>query len=245
MHPLRFLAFASLIGAAVSPAVAQTRSLKLSPDADTHVRIGGPNANTNYGDSQLMETLQYGSERSYIMYVRFDLSVVPLDAIIEDVTLSFTYAKGGSRTDKLTEDRLAVYGLQDVTGNTPQQWQEKSLTGATIGGEVVAQSGTQFDTSYRVISFDGKGEFVVGGDSVGCKAGLNTSPELVKFVERRIQSGDGRCVTFMVDNTVTTVDGRGYAFATKENEDVDARPSLEIKFRRIGSGSEPRLGPRR
>jgi hypothetical protein len=119
------------------------------------------------------------------------------------------------------------------------------LSGSSIGAELISMSGVQFDTSYRTVSFEGLNESVKGASdaSSSMKATLGSSPELIRFLEERMRANDQRLATFMIDNPVPTVDGRGYSFATKENSDSSLAPVLEIKFRRIGTGAEPRAIP--
>jgi hypothetical protein len=245
MSPRRHLLPFAILWIAVLPsALAQTRTLRWGPEADTHIRMGGPEVGSNFGSSGLMEVYQYSDTRAYLSYIRFDLGLLPVDAMIESASLTLTYERGGTRTDMLTRERFAVYGLLDRTGNTPQRWEEHGLTAANVGAEIIAPSNLQLDTSYRVLSFEGINEVITGNGQPGTRAGLGNSPELVRFLEDRLRSPE-RVVTFIVDIPLHTTDGRGYAFATKENADSSLAPQLEVVFRRIGSGAEPRLGPRR
>ena len=244
MNPRPLCLSACLLLLPMLPAGAESRTFRWGPDADTHIRMGGNETRSNFGGSGLMEVYQYGDTRAYISYVRFDLGILPVDAVIESVTLTFVYERGGTRTDTLNNDRFAVYGLLDRSGNTPQRWVENALTADTVGAEVVAPANLQFYTGYRVVSFDGINEVIRGNGQPGTSAGLGSSPELIRFLEDRLRSPD-RLATFIVDIPAHTNDGRGYALATRENAIPAQMPQLEVTFRRFGAESGPRTGPGR
>lgn len=215
----------ALCAAGIFPARAET--VVLNPNADTTVRFGA-NQNVNYGTATIYDIYQYNDARNYFAYVRFDLSTIPVDAVIDSATLTFTYNGGGTRGDSLTTGRFAVYGLLDVAGNTAQAWTETSLvfSGGTenVGAEYIANSGTAFDTTTRTTSFDGVGEFVTG-TGVGSNAGLNSSGSLLAFLEARRTAGG--FVTFIID-TPTAETGRGYGLGSREA--ASGIPTLSIDF---------------
>lgn len=62
-------------------------------------------------------------------YIRFDLSDIP-DAI---TSASFQLTKSGG--DALVNGRVRVWGLDNTSGNTAQNWSETGLTWNTLGSE--------------------------------------------------------------------------------------------------------------
>jgi autotransporter-associated beta strand protein len=219
-----------LLAAAIATTIASQAwadMLSLEPSADTFVRFG-VNQNVNYGTQPLLDIFQNGTARAYFAYVRFDLSTLPANAVITDATLTFTRTSGGTRGDTMNTARFGVYGLNDVAGNTPQNWTETSLvfSGGTenVGQEYVANGGTQFDIATRVTSFDGVGETVA--DPLASITGSNSSL-LVNFLNTRYAAGG--LSTFIVD-APNTDPGRGYALGSREAVDPAIRPILALTY---------------
>ncbi|MEJ5238283.1 MAG: hypothetical protein WHT82_07980 [Limisphaera sp.] len=127
---------------------------------------------------------------------------------------------GGTRNDTLTTGRFRVLGLNDVAGNTPQTWDELTLTFNTIGSEWV--SANTYDTT-RVTDLDGANEVADNTTGIASIGG----PNLVSFLSSRLAAGG--LVTFIVD-FATTEGGRGFAFGSRENSNPDARPQLTVAW---------------
>lgn len=206
-------------GLAVQAQAAQTNTL--ISVADTFVRYG-INQDVNFGSLEYLDLFANGTARDYFAYVRFDLSVLPQEAQLLDATLSFTKVSGGTRNDTLTTGRLRILGLNDMPSNTPQNWDELTLTFNTIGAEWTGPN--QFDPA-RVTSFD---------DALGNEVADNTTglasisgANLVDFLNSRLAAGG--LVTFIVD-FATTEAGRGFAFGSRENANPDARPQLTVAW---------------
>jgi len=189
------------------------------PSADTFVRFG-INQEVNYGALEFLDLYGNGTARDYFAYVRFDLSSLPQDAQLLDATLRFTKVAGGTRNDTLTTGRFRVLGLNDVAGNTPQTWDELTLTFNTIGSEWV--SANTYDTT-RVTDRDGANEGADNPTGIASSGG----PNLVSFLSSRLAAGG--LVTFIVD-FATTEGGRGFAFGSRENSNPDARPQLTVAW---------------
>lgn len=209
---------------AIFPSAAAT--LSLNPEADTFVRRG-INQTVNYGTVTNLDIYQNSTTRAYFAYVRFNLSVLPPGAVITNATLTFTYNGGGTRTDTLTTGRFATYGLLDMSGNTPQNWGETTLTGDTIGAEFIGIAAVDIDTSTRTVSFDGVGESISGGGGVGSTASVtgSTGGPLVSFLNARF--GAGGLATFIVDFPGTE-SGRGYALGSREA--TSGQPVLVVNY---------------
>ncbi|MCS7089670.1 MAG: DNRLRE domain-containing protein [Verrucomicrobiota bacterium] len=191
------------------------------PVADTFVRFG-VNQSVNYGTLDYLDIFANGTARDFFAYVRFDLSGLPLDAQLVDANLRLTKVTGGTRNDTLTTGRLRILGLNDVAGNTPQNWDELTLTFDTRGAEWV--SANTFDPS-RVTSFDDALGNEVADNTAGIASISGTN--LVNFLSSRLAAGG--LATFIVD-FATTEGGRGFAFGSRENTNSAARPSLTVAW---------------
>lgn len=134
---------------------------------------------TNYGSDPDIDNYSYPTVPIIALgYFRFDLGSLPFGATLDSAT--FTLAKvttnpqqspQGVHSDdaaNLVADRFAVYGLQDVPGNTPQNWHESTLTGDTTGEEFSfpgANMDPPVDTATRTIDLDDAGESVTSNSA--------------------------------------------------------------------------------
>ncbi|MCX7722750.1 MAG: DNRLRE domain-containing protein [Verrucomicrobiae bacterium] len=209
-----------LISLLVSSLSAQVTNV-LYPVADTHVRNAPGTENSNYGTAGYMYLYSYTGARDFFGYVRFDLSSLGLGTQILDASLTFTKVTTGSgeRNDTLTAARFRTLGLLDVTGNTPQDWGELTLTWNNKGAEYVSEN--NYDLT-RVVDFDGAaGNEVVTGGITATISGTN----LVNFLNSRLAANG--LATFIVD-FATSESGRGFGLGTKENSDPNAWPRLTV-----------------
>ncbi|HDS84726.1 MAG TPA: hypothetical protein ENN97_05975 [Phycisphaerales bacterium] len=191
-------------------------------DADTYLRDDTPRGDLGFMD------IRGASSWAFRGYLRFDLS--SLSAMgpgeIENVSLTLTKVGGASRNDAVTNDRFALYGLNDVEGNTPQNWSEAGLIPDNAGAEwtfpLDLESGrlTNLDDTVEGIT-----EIIDGDGGVGTT--ITVSGEaLVNFLKSRID--DNGLVTFVIANPATN--DRGYGLGTKENDDPDSRPLLTLTY---------------
>lgn len=219
LRPKPLLAVAALLAAAVSGARAQT--LVLNPVADTYVYFG-INQTTNFGTLGYTYLFANTTIRETFGYYRFDLSSLPGDAVITGATLTFFKAVpgAGERSDGMTTGRFGVFGLNDVAGNTAQNWGETTLTFNNRGSEWI--SNNTFDLT-RVTTLDE----AAGNEIVTATSASVSGAGLVGFLSSR-QAGGG-LVTFIADQTGLDA-GRGFVLGTRENIDTTLIPTLSLTF---------------
>jgi hypothetical protein len=70
-------------------------------------------------------------------YLRFDLSLLPTGATINSATLDLFQVFAASRNDDILPERFAHYGLNNTSGNTPQNWDEATFVPSAQGMENV------------------------------------------------------------------------------------------------------------
>lgn len=192
----------------------------LTPVADTYVQFG-TGQDSNFGAAEYMYLFANTTARDYFGYVRFDLSAIPDSATLTSATLTFTKISGAPRNDTMNTGRFRVLGLNDVAGNTPQDWVETGLTFNTRGAEWTAAN--TFDAA-RVTDLDGvAGNEVI--DSTATFASVS-GDNLMSFLSSRLSAG---AATFIVDQAGTDA-GRGYGLGSRENADPNTVPTLVLSY---------------
>lgn len=116
----------SVVVSGLLASAAYPLTVTLGSDADTNVW----NDSTNRGT---WDHMYHYSGAGRVGYVRFDLSVLGA-AAIESASLTFTKAPA-ARNDTIVTGRFALVGLNNVEGNTAQDWSETALTGSSAGDE--------------------------------------------------------------------------------------------------------------
>ena len=192
----------------------QAATLALSSNADTYLRDA-----TIRGTATFMDVR--GAAVDFRGYLRFDLSAIPAGSTITGATLSLFQVPGASRNDGVTTARFALYGLDNASGNTPQNWDEATFV---IGGkgteDVTTLTGvTDLDDNVAGITETATGTSPNGLITV---AG---SP-VASFLQTRF--GDGGLATFILSNDDAT--DRGFGLGTKENTDPTKVPVLTIEY---------------
>jgi hypothetical protein len=198
-----------------SGGIATADTADISSVADTYLRDS-----TDRGAFTFMDVRGGGVD--FRGYLRFDHSHLPIDTITA-ATLMLYQVDGASRNDTITTGRFALYGLNDVVGNTPQNWIETgtgylnpgnkgtedvtTLTGVTDLDDDVA------GITETVVGAAPDGVVTVGGDA------------LVSFLQTRFSGGG--LVTFILSND-DAVD-RGYGIGTKEAA-VGFQPVLSLTY---------------
>ncbi len=208
--------------------------------ADQYVWVAGGAVvdTTSSNDTYLRDSGVYGSEVyvdvrggsiDRVGYIQFDLSALSAMDPQEVKNATLTLRKvAGSRNDGINNGRFALHGLNNVSGNTPQNWSEATLTRSgdvTPGAEwneVVPMDAAI--ASGRVTDLDDNVEGiseVIANDWITI-----TGTALDAFLQSRI--ADGGLVTFIV----ACEDGndRGYGIASKENSDPSYRPRLQLNY---------------
>ncbi|HPB91971.1 MAG TPA: DNRLRE domain-containing protein [Anaerohalosphaeraceae bacterium] len=201
-------------------------------DADTYLRGETPRGSYEFMDIR-------GGSVDFAGYLRFNLSELTMmgHGTIKDAVLTLTVSGGASRNDKATNGRFALYGLNTVTGNTPQNWNEATLTAANAGQEwdgtvpmtTALNNGwiTDLDDNVAGIS-----EVISGTGDVGDTITISGAP-LEAFLQSRVE--DNGLVTFILANDDNSAD-RGYGIGTKENANLDYRPKLKLTYVQEGEG---------
>lgn len=216
--------------------VAQAEVVKsIGPDADTY--IDGTNAN---GSGVFMYVA--GGSIDTAGYLRFDLGALNVRTVL-DAQLILRNSGEAPRNDAANTGRFALYGLNNVAGNTPQNWSESTLSesgtnpvGAEWSGAVPLDL-----TGGRVTNLDAD-DGVAVTESIVQASGTDywapgaftftiSGQALIDFLQAR--ADDGGLATFIVAND----DGnsRGYGIATKENATEEFRPILVLTYEAGGA----------
>ena len=205
--------FLGIVVAVTTISSARGATIGLPADADTYLRDA-----TVRGALEFMDVR--GGSIDFRGYLRFDLS--SLGAVqITNATLSLAQVPGASRNDTIVDARFSLYGLNNVGGNTPQNWDEATFEPSLKGTEdVTTLSGvTDLDSDVPGIT-----ETISGGAPDGLVT--VTGAPLVSFLQGRL--GDGGLATFILSNDDAT--DRGYGIGTKENMTESKRPVLTIEY---------------
>jgi hypothetical protein len=196
---------------------AAAATITLGSEADTYLRDA-----TVRGGLAFMDVR--GGAVDFRGYARFNLSSLgPIT--ISSASMTYTVSGGASRNDSANNGRFAAYGLNNVVGNTIQNWDETTFVPALKGTEDVATltGVTDLDDNVAGISE----VFVPAGGSgvVGTPVTVSGAP-LVAFLQGR--ANDGGLATFILSNDDAT--DRGYGLASKENTTEAYRPILTLEY---------------
>ncbi len=199
--------------------ISQPETVAVGSDADTWLRDGqGP-----FGGGTYMYT---AGNYNYVSYLRFDLSAYD-DADITDASLTLTKDPTAPRADTLITGRFALHGLNNVAGNTSQNWDESTLTSALAGDE------WDIDTAMvdsiadgRVVNLDGDDAGINIIESTDGTTMTVTGADLDSFLQAR--ANDGGLATFII--TFGDYTSRGIGYSTKEHTTESVRPVLEITY---------------
>lgn len=218
-----------------------------SPSNDTAVwyRTGNEAYNSAVTGSDIdMDVYCHETLIGAYCYIQFDLSELETNAVLTSASLQVTKMStnpvqdfAGTHSDTaavMVDSRTAFYGLNNVAGNTPQDWNENSLSFNTIGSELTSGSATGTDpfnsVAGRATNLNGL-ESIFGGTNLTLSgAALNT------FLQSRMD--DTGLVTFMIDFE-TIESGRGFAFNTKESGLTGVMPILTLNYSTNGVPTDP------
>ena len=202
---------------------AHAASITLQAAADTEIRRD-VNTTVNYGSASIIYLRENGSNRDFKGYMRFDLSGLgPI--IINSATLKLTSVDADPnvadpRADTIVDARFQLHGLNEVVGNTAQNWSELSLTYSSAGADRDLTNITALDTE------------VISGTAPNQVLTIS-GPGILGFLQGRANSvTNAGLATFILDFPAPTAD-RGFQIATKEFSIEGSRPQLTLDYTAI------------
>ncbi len=190
----------------------------LYPDADTYTQAG-----VGAGAATTLVTRDRIGASDYMAYVRFDLSGIDLEGLT-DARLTMQKVSGAT----IVIDRFDVYGLANLPGNTPQDWNELTLAEGGLGAEYANTAGTLVDLT-RVINLSPDGTSGVDTLEQVTNSGAPQhliGVDLVNFLATR--KADGGLATFIV--VIDAGADRTFEYGSRENADVSLRPTLSLEY---------------
>ena len=165
-----------------------------------------------------------GAALDFRGYARFDLSALgPIT--ITSASMTYTVSGGASRNDAIVNARFAAYGLDNVAGNTPQNWDEATFVIGDKGTEDVTTLTGVTDLDDNVAGISEVLNPAAGGSAAGTTVAVSGAP-LVAFLQGRV--ADGGLATFILSNDDAT--DRGFGLASKENTTETYRPILTLEY---------------
>jgi hypothetical protein len=202
----------------------------IDSDADTYV-----SGASVYGSAVYMYAS--GGSLDDAGYLRFDLGSLNVTAVL-DAQLVLRNSGGAPRNDAINTGRFALYGLSNVAGNTPQNWDESTLSESGTNPVGAEWTGTVplVLTGGRLTNLDADDgvavtESIVQADGTnywdpGAYTITISGQALIDFLQDRAE--DEGLATFIIAND----DGsnRGYGIATKENTTEEFRPALILTY---------------
>jgi hypothetical protein len=195
----------------------QSATITLGPHADTYLRDATVRGALGFMDVR-------GAALDFRGYLRFDLSGIPAGATIDSAVLETFQVPGASRNDEIVAARYALYGLNNVGGNTPQNWDEATFVIGAKGTEDVTTLTGVTDLDDNVVGITE----TIGGVA-GARTIQVTGAPLTGFLQTRF--GDGGLATFIISNDDAA--DRGYGLGTKENADTTRISKLTIEYTEI------------
>jgi hypothetical protein len=203
-----------------APVGARAAMITLSPAADTDIRRD-VNTTSNFGTAPIIYLRENGSSRDFKGYMRFDLSglgpITINSATLVLTSLDFNPASSDPRSDSIVDGRFQLHGLNEVGGNTAQDWDELTLTYANAGADRDLANLTALDT-----------ESITG--TVPNQILTITGAGIMGFLQGRVDSGtNGGLATFVLDFPAPSSD-RGFQIATKEVGDSNKVPKLTLDY---------------
>ena len=192
-------------------------TITLTADADTYSR-----PNVNAGAAALLDIRDFATP-DFIGYLRFDLSSVPDQ--ITGAKLTLHKVPGGARNDTITTGRFANYGLLNLAGNTPQNWDELTVADTGLGAEYNAAGGDPVIAA-QVMSLDADaGANVIETVDNNVTPQMLEGADLVSFLEMR-RTDDGLATVI----SAILTQNRGWAWASRDNTDMTVWPTLEVTY---------------
>lgn len=206
------------LASGVLTAGASAATITLTPTQDTTVwnRDGHPWQDVNSGGETSLDLHQEGSLAiNAISYIQFDLSSLGA-ATINSATLGISRISpnpidpgiGSSRSSgdgNWANSRIDIYGLDNVSGNTAQNWDESTLTFNLTGDELTESSADSANpfvggtvTDFSSLETIGNNDSAAGTDTATL-----SDASLVTWLQGRV--ADNGLVTFLVDTTESSL----------------------------------------
>lgn len=215
------------------PAMAVTVNLGASNDSTVWYRPGVWDGITSGSYTQVdFYSFGDGADIGAYGYFQFDLSSLG-SVTVSSVTLTLTQVDanideeglGGhsTRNDTLITDRVQLFGLADVVGNTPQNWTE-GLPYSSTGGEAnvsVAANANKAGDPFNVAG--GRAVDFSTLESVSSGVITLSDSAVTSFVQGRVD--DDGLVTFLLDFNATS---RGAAVWSSEAS--SGQPVLTVEY---------------
>ncbi|MBN2513960.1 MAG: hypothetical protein JXB18_13565 [Sedimentisphaerales bacterium] len=208
----------------------QADTITLGTDADTYLRDA-----TVRGDLDFMDVR--GGTYDFASYMRFDLK--SLGAIeITSAQLILINSGTGSTNGNIVTARVALHGLNNTAGNTPQDWDEATLSenGTNPAGAEWTGTVPMNLTTGRLTNLDQEDGVAVTESLV--KTGTNywdpgawtitlSGQAVVDFLQGRVY--DDGLATFILACDDSNNNG-GYGICTKEHATETWRPQLVLEY---------------
>lgn len=218
--------------------MAQAKTITLGSNADTYLRDA-----TIRGANDFMDVR--GGTYDFAGYLRFDLS--GLGAIkISSAQLTLINSGNASANGTVVAGRFALHGLNNAAGNTPQNWDEATLTETGTNPSGAEWTGTvpMNLTTGRLTNLDAddgaavtEGIVRVGDYWVAGSTTITiTGTALVDFLQSRAY--DGGLATLIIANDDSNNNG-GYGICTKEHATEAWRPKLVLEYTPITTAYLP------
>jgi len=196
-------------------------TVTLGSHADTNIEESGPNdIEGALTRMQVRSRDVAGSGRQHLSYVRFDLSNI---GEVDSATFSVIT----QNATNWVSGQVQVYGLNDVAGNTPQNWVEAGASGLSYNssGDEVPGDGNTTTQDLGTIGTSGTERLWQLGDLPENLSGSGqqidfASTELDNFLTSRI----GGFATLLIVGADGT--DRELLFSTKETGTGSERPEL-------------------
>ena len=184
------------------------------------------NQDDNFGTESPLTTRQLEEPiRDYVAYIRFNL--LSVTNTITNAVFSLTKSGG----DTLINSRFRVIGLDDVAGNTPQDWSETGLTWSMLGSEINPSIYPSTGSGESPFHFDRVTDFEEG--TAGIVETVNSThanlegTALAAWLESRRRNGG--LATLMVDLPAGH-NGKELAYYSREAP-AALRPRLTVHCR--------------
>ncbi len=217
--------------AIASTPLLRSEEVTLLPEAVSRIYIQGNAGSPSIGNATPEGTEIYTRSldnptgvavRGYIHYLRFDLSTLS-NPSFQSATLTLNRVGG----DGLSTGRVAIYGLLDLPGNTPQDWNTSSFpAGAeTDFAMYYDNGGSGGDVAINLANV---ADFSADESISGNRVTLN--PEaLTTFLQNRAENG-GLATLLLTMPSQGLNNNKSVSYASFTYADATLRPTLELVY---------------